>query len=117
MAERTYLDDLEDIVDSAAKAESFVEGLDREAFLKDAKSSFAVVRAIEIIGEASKQIPRQVTDRYPELPWSDRARMRDKLTHGYTTVNLVMVWKTVQEDLPVLRRQLAAILERETDEE
>jgi uncharacterized protein with HEPN domain len=111
--ERTYLDYIEDILDACRKAQKFARGLDFDAFEADDKSSFAVVRAVEIIGEAAKQIPADVCLRHPAVPWSDMARMRDKLIHGYSTVDLEVVWKTVVEDLPLLLEVLPRVLESE----
>jgi uncharacterized protein with HEPN domain len=59
-----------------------------------------VVRALEIIGEATKQVPPDVRERAPEIPWQDMAGMRDKLIHAYQAVDLRVVWKTVRQDLP-----------------
>ena len=74
-----------------------------EQFAGDAKTVFAVVRALEIIGEATKKLPQSVRDRYPKVPWREMAGIRDKLIHDYFGVNLAVVWKTVIEDLPGLR--------------
>ncbi|MGB7297586.1 MAG: DUF86 domain-containing protein [Candidatus Aminicenantales bacterium] len=74
------------------------------------KTAFAVVRALEILGEAAKRVPQQVRDRYPEIPWRSMAGIRDKLIHDYENVNLEIVWKTVTEDLPALLPKLDQIL-------
>jgi uncharacterized protein with HEPN domain len=105
-----YTDYLEDILDACQKALSFVEGLDFEDFQKDNKTVFAVVRALEIIGEASKCIPQSVRDRHPNVPWRVMSGMRDKLIHHYTGVNLKVVWKTVHEDVPSLIQLIQEIV-------
>ena len=108
--ERNYLDYLEDILDAIEKVAQFIEGTTYERFAGDAKTVFAVIRALEIIGEASKQLPPSVRDSYPEVPWREMAGIRDKLIHEYFGVNLVVVWKTVMEDLPNLRPVIQRIL-------
>ena len=81
-----------------------------EQFAGDAKTVFAVIRALEIIGEATKQLPQSIRDRYPKVPWREMAGIRDKLIHDYSGVNLVVVWKTVIEDLPSLGSAIQHIL-------
>jgi uncharacterized protein with HEPN domain len=82
-----------------------------EAFVVDDKTVFAVVRALEIVGEATKRIPQSIRDRYPEVPWRSMACIRDKLIHDYVSVNLEVVWKTVTEDLPALLPMIQRILD------
>jgi len=81
-----------------------------EEFTKDEKSQYAVVRAIEVLGEAIKKIPSDFRSTYSEIPWRDIAGTRDKLIHEYFGVDISVIWKTVKEDLPVLITQLNAIL-------
>jgi uncharacterized protein with HEPN domain len=102
---------LEDIHEAAQKAIAFVQGMDYQTFVADAKSIFAVVRALEIVGEAAKRIPHSFRDRHPEVPWRSMAGIRDKLIHDYVNVNLEVVWKTVHEDLPLLQERVRRLLE------
>jgi len=97
---REYDDYLRDMLENAEKALSFVKGLDYDGFCKDDKALYAVVRALEIIGEAARQIPENVRQANPEVQWREVAAMRNKLTHEYFGVNTKVVWRTVQEDLP-----------------
>lgn len=76
---REFLDYVEDIVEAMKDAMSFVEGMDYEDFAKDKRTAYAVIRAIEVIGEAVKKVPISVRKRYPEIPWKEMAGMRIKL--------------------------------------
>ncbi len=81
------------MLENAEKALSFVEGLDYDGFCKDDKAMYAVIRAFEIIGEAARQIPEDVRDANPEIPWREITGMRNKLTHEYFGVNTKVVWR------------------------
>lgn len=108
--EREYTDYLRDIVDAAEKAERFLGDMDLAAFLADEKTSFAVVRALGVIGEAAKHIPQSVRRMHQEVPWPDMAGMRDKLIHGCFGVNLKRAYETARRELPALRKAIVAIL-------
>ena len=107
-------DYLRDIVENAAKVEAFTAGADFDEFLANEMRAYATIRALEIIGEAVKQVPTELRDKYPEIPWRAIARMRDKLIHHYFGVNLGVVWKTVTEDISPLKKVVEQIL-RELD--
>jgi len=108
--ERVHLDYLKDILDGLQKAHVFVGDLDRQEFAKDEKTVFAVVRALEIVGEAAKQIPQDVQEEYSRVPWRQMARMRDKLLHHYFGMDLNVIWKTVEEDVPELIAMISEII-------
>jgi uncharacterized protein with HEPN domain len=91
-----------DIYNHMQKALNYVGDMDFEAFSKDDKTSYAVVRCLEIIGEAAKNIPDSVRGKYPEIPWRQMAGMRDKVIHEYFGVQLKIVWRVVKEDIPEL---------------
>ncbi|MDP6776144.1 MAG: DUF86 domain-containing protein [Candidatus Latescibacteria bacterium] len=111
--EREYLDYLEDIADAAEKAQRFVAGMVYATFIKDDKTAFAVVRALEIIGEAAKRVPPDICLRHTEVPWRLMAGMRDKLIHDYSGVNWEVVWKTMVDDVPGLADGIKGILDQE----
>jgi uncharacterized protein with HEPN domain len=108
--ERDCTDFLRDIVDAAEKAQRFVEDMDFAAFEADAKTLFATTRAIEIIGEAARHIPKSVREMYPDIPWREMVGMRDKLIHGYFGVDRRRVWDTIQIDLPMVWEAVGQVL-------
>ena len=103
-------DYLRDILDNATKVEVFTTGIDFDAFLADEMRAYATIRALEIIGEAVKQVPLSLREKHPEIPWRQIARMRDKLIHQYFGVKLGVVWKTVTEDISPLKKAVEQIL-------
>src|SRR5215212_10896881 len=107
---RTYLDFLNDILDSATKARAFITGMDFAAFASDAKTVFAVVRALEIIGEAAKRIPDDIRAKALAIPWRSISGMRDKLIHDYVSVDVEIVWRTVVDDLPEFEKRIAELI-------
>jgi uncharacterized protein with HEPN domain len=107
---REYEDYLRDMLDNAEKALSFVQGMDYDGFCTDDKAVYAVIRALEIIGEAARQIPENVRQSHPEIQWREIAAMRNKLTHEYFGVNTKVIWRTVHEDLPIIIPRLKKML-------
>lgn len=103
------LDYVEDIVEATRKIDRYTADLEYDAFVDDELTVDAVLRNFEVIGEAAKNVPEDVRDEYDEVPWSEMAGMRDKLIHGYSTVELSIVWRTVEEEIPGLKRQMESI--------
>ncbi len=102
---------LDDILEAMGAIESFVEGMEFEEFKMDDKTSSAVIRKFEIIGEATKNLPENVKRENPELPWKEMAGMRDKLIHFYFGIKYDLVWHTLKDVLPTIRPILIKILE------
>jgi uncharacterized protein with HEPN domain len=101
---------LADILAAARDAQGFIEGTTFDEFSADRRTVYAVTRAFEIIGEASKRISPDFKEKHPELPWKLMAGMRDKLIHGYFGVDLEVLWKTACERLPSIVPQLVKLL-------
>lgn len=99
---REFLDYLGDIREAIAKAQKFVAGMTAEQFAADEKTAFAVVRCLEIVGEAARKIPEPVRAQHPQIPRREMMGMRNVLIHDYMGVNYSVVWNTVQNDLPPL---------------
>jgi uncharacterized protein with HEPN domain len=99
---REYADSLRDMLENAQRAIQFTKGMDYKSFAKDDKTVYAVIRAVEIIGEAAANIPEEVRAKYPDVPWREVKGMRNKIVHHYFGINMEVVWQTIQEDLPIL---------------
>jgi len=112
---RDYKLFVKDILDAIDKIEEFVGNMDYGEFMKDDKSSTAVVKKIEIIGEAIKNIPKDVRVKYKAIPWKDIVGMRNKITHNYFKIDYEIVWNVVKEKLPALKIQIEQVL-KEMDE-
>ncbi len=90
--------------------EKYTKNLTERKFLENTKTQDAVIRRIEVIGEASKNIPQSVKNNYPGIPWRKIAGMRDILTHEYFGVDLHLTWNVTQKDIPKLKRKVAQII-------
>lgn len=111
MKKRDYQDYLRDILDSINDIENFIRGMNLEEFKRDKKTMYAVVRSIEVIGEATKKIPRALKDKHRDIPWKKMAGMRDRLIHEYFGIDVEILWKTVREDILPLKQSIQNILE------
>ena len=91
-------------------AEDFVSDCTFEDFIGDIKTQYAVIRALEIIGEAAKNVPEDIRQKYPSIPWKDLAGIRDKLIHAYFGVDLEVVWLSVKEGIPESKTVIGSLL-------
>jgi len=106
-------DYLEHIVQAIDRIQKYIEDIDEAAFLQDYRTQDAVIRNLEIIGEASNNIEKRhpdFADKHPEVPWVVAYEMRNVLSHGYFQVDLSIVWRTIEVDLPQLDGQIKALL-------
>jgi uncharacterized protein with HEPN domain len=101
---------IEDILDSASKIEAYIEGVTFDLFANDDMRIDAVVRNLEIIGEAAKSISEGTKSRLTQIDWKGMAGMRDRLIHAYHSVDVLIVWKTVSERLPSISVVLRCFL-------
>ncbi|MFH0701387.1 MAG: DUF86 domain-containing protein [Candidatus Woesearchaeota archaeon] len=101
---------LEHIMEAVNLVESFTRNGPKEKFFKDKLVQSGVIRQMEVIGEAVKNLPLDFVNRYPQVPWGNIAKMRDKLIHNYFGVNLEITYKVVKEELPKLKEQVSKIL-------
>jgi len=107
---------LEDILQAIKKIEKYTNGLDCERFRSDEKSVDAVIRNLEIIGEASKNIPSEVKDKFPQIPWKKMMGLRNIVAHEYFSIDLKIIWEIASENLPEVKPRIERILKKETGE-
>ncbi len=99
-----------DIFDAIQQIKEFVGTMKRREFIADDKTRSAVAFKIENIGEASKNIPKEIKSKYKDLPWTDMAGMRDKITHFYFGIDYKVVWSVVKKELPTIEPFIREIL-------
>ena len=98
-------------MESIEKIEEYTSNVDEEEFYENSFVQDAVLRRLEIIGKAVKNIPEDFRTKYPDIPWRQIAGMRDILIHAYFGVNLRRIWKVIKEDIPELKLKILKILE------
>jgi len=101
---------VKDILQNMRDAEEFIQGFSYEEFAGDKKTFNAVVRALEVVGEAAKNVPTAIRRKYPDVPWKEMAGMRDKVIHFYFGVNRETVWLAVKDRIPTIRPKIEQIL-------
>jgi len=107
---RKYSLFIEDILDAITWIEEFTKDMDFTQFQADEKTKTAVVKKLEIIGEAAKNIPKAIRAQQKQLPWPDMAKMRDKLSHEYFGVRYDIVWKVIIDKLPGIKQGIEKLL-------
>ncbi|MFH1054667.1 MAG: DUF86 domain-containing protein [Candidatus Altiarchaeota archaeon] len=100
------------IYDTIIDLEGFTKDATLTDFLKDTEKQYAVIRAFEVIGEASKNISAEFKKKHPGVPWTKMSAMRDNLIHGYFGVNLELVWSTVKVNIPEIKNRIKALKAR-----
>jgi len=103
---------LNDIQQAVAKIQKYVKGYTFEKFIKDDKTVDAIIRNFSIIGEAGFHIPEDFQEKHPQVPWHEIIGMRNKVIHEYFGLNEEILWKTIQDDLPRLKKDLLKITEK-----
>ncbi len=103
---------LQHILESIQKIERYTRKVTWSKFQHSSQLQDSVLKRLENIGEAIKNIPAEFTGKYPDIPWRDMARLRDKLIHGYFDINAHIVWEVVQKDLPPLKSQIVTLLKK-----
>ena len=111
--ERTYLHFLEDIRLSILRIGEYIAGYDFQRFSQDYKTVDAVVRNFEIIGEAVKHIPEELKLKYPNLPWEEMYRLRNKVSHEYFGIDYEIIWDIITNYLPQNRTEIEEIIKKE----
>jgi uncharacterized protein with HEPN domain len=106
---REYKLYLADMLAAMESIERFIEGMNFEEFQADDKTASAVIRKFEIIGEASRNIPEEVKQKHPAVPWKEMAGMRDRLIHAYFGVDYNLVWTTIKTRIPEAKQAIRKI--------
>lgn len=102
---------LRHILDAIARIASYVRGVSEKQFLAADMVQDAVVRQLEIIGEAARHLSPEFQTRHPELPWSQMTGLRNRIVHDYASIDAEIVWEVIKRDLPVLKKQIRSALQ------
>jgi uncharacterized protein with HEPN domain len=98
------------ILESIEWIEKEIKNPSKEKFIKNIPSQDIVIRRLEIIGEATKNLPGDFKEKYPDIPWKKISGLRDKLIHGYFGIDLELIWEIVKKDLPLFKQEVRKIL-------
>lgn len=109
MSNRSIFLLIEDIWEAIEKIERYTNGMTQDTFQEDEKTSDAVVRNFEVIGEAAGRLPEDFTNRYSEIVWSKIVGLRNRIVHEYFGVDLEIIWQILQNDLPAFKAALSTI--------
>lgn len=108
-AHRTPLQYLDDILESMDRIQAFIAGLDRETFSKNLMAGDAVLRNLEVLGEAARNLPRDIRDAHDEIPWRRMIGLRNIVAHEYFGVDDEIIWRIVSSDLPPTRMAVVSL--------
>lgn len=108
---------IEDAIDAMNKIDNYIEGLDYDSFTKNSMVIDAVIRNLEIIGEAIRNIPDNIIDKYPDIPWKRMIGLRNIVIHTYFGIDLENIWKIITENIPEVKPQIILILDEIKKEE
>ena len=112
MSKREWKLFVEDILESIGLIENYVAGMDADDFRNDKKTIDAVVRNLEIIGEASRNIPENIKNTYQDIDWKGVVGLRNRIAHEYFGISLTIVWNIIEQEFPKLKKQMKQILEK-----
>lgn len=104
---------IQHILESIEDIEEFIKGVDKDSLAKNKEKQSAIIRQIEIIGEATKNIPQNIKRKYSSIPWKEIIGTRDKLIHHYFGVDLNILWKILEKDIPKLKQEIKDIIKKE----
>lgn len=113
MSKRDFIVFLEDILNSIEKIERYTSGIIFEDFSKNEMMIDATIRNLEIIGEAIRNIPKGIKEKYPEVEWKEAIGFRNILIHNYFGVDLESIWDTINNDIPILKEKIIKVLNAE----
>ena len=111
MPPRPWHERVEDIIAAIERIQTYTASLGFDAFMRDQRTIDAVIRNLEVIGEASGHVPPAVQQRHPSVPWREMRAMRNLLSHAYFVVDVEVVWKTIRDNLPSVVPALRSIVD------